>query len=236
MKSLNCPGCGASLPRNTITTDLVVCEFCGTTFHISKKLVAKPGVGGLLLDADFGNKALPGWELVNEGKLDFHRGTPSELHGFYGPRVNSYDVLKSQGSFDDFDAGVNFRFTEGNEKLIMAGLYPRFTLGGGYAVYISPLGLYDIGYLAKDKNNEWKWEIIMDWTEHAAIQKGMNKNNHLRVVCDGERILVYLNGVLGTSFKDNRSRMGRLHVVVEPNGETNLGIALSDLQVREVAR
>src|SRR5688572_29654190 len=121
MKSLNCPGCGASLPRNTITTDLVVCEFCGTTFHISKKLTAKPGVGGLLLDADFGNKALPGWEVVNDGKLDFHKGTPSELHGFYGPRVNSYDVLKSLGSFDDFDAGVNFRFTEGDEKLIKIG-------------------------------------------------------------------------------------------------------------------
>src|SRR5690349_8282633 len=142
MKALNCPGCGASPSRNVITTDFVVCEFCGTTFHVSKKLTTKPGAGGLLLDADFGNKNLPGWEVVNEGKLDFHKGNPAELHGFYGPRVNAYYVLKSLSSFDDFDAGINIRFTEGDEKLITAGFYPRFTLGGGYAVYISPLGLY----------------------------------------------------------------------------------------------
>jgi hypothetical protein len=235
MKALNCPGCGASAPKNAVKADFVVCEFCGTTFHLSKKLSAKPSVGGLLLDADFGNSALPGWEVVNEGKLDFHKGNPSELHGFYGPRVNAYYVLKSLSSFDDFDAGINIKFTEGDEKLIMAGLYPRFTLGGGYAVYLSPLGLYNIGYFSKDKNEEWKWEILMDWTEHTAIQKGMNKTNHLRVVCNGERFHVYLNGVLGTTFKDGRSRMGRLYVVAEPNGETNLGIVLSDLQVREIS-
>jgi hypothetical protein len=236
MKALNCPGCGASLPTNAINASFVVCEFCGTTFHISKKLTAKPGMGGLLLDADFASSTLPGWELVNEGKLDFHKGNPSELRGFYGPRINAYYVLKSLSSFDDIDAGINIRFTEGDEKLIMAGLYSRFTLGGGYAVYLSPLGSYNIGYFSKDNNGEWKWETVMDWTDHAAIQKGVNKNNHLRVVCDGDRFQVYLNGVLATSFKDGRSRMGRLYVVVEPNGETNLGIALSDLQVREIAR
>ena len=58
-----------------------------------------------------------------------------------------------------------------------------------------------------------------------------------RVVCDGERIRVYLNGVLATSFKDNRFKMGKLYVVAEPNGDnTNLGITFSDLQLREVAR
>ncbi len=236
MKSLNCPSCGASTPSVAMKADFVVCAFCGTTFHISKNLISKPGRGGLLLDADFGNRSLPGWEVVNEGKLDFRKGNPSELHGMYLPRINSYDVLRSLSSFDDFDAGMNIRFTDGNEKLITAGFYPRYTLGGGYAVYISPLGLYNIGYLSKDKNGEWKWENLMDWTQHTALHTGMNQNNHLRVVCDGERFYVYLNGVLGTSFKDARSKIGRLHVVVEPNGETNLGIALSDLQVREIAR
>lgn len=235
MKSLNCPSCGAST-SNIIKEDFVVCEFCGTTFHISKKLTVKPGAGGLLLDADFGNGSLPGWEIVRDGQLDFHKGNPPELRGMYQPLINAYDVLRSLASFDDFDAGMNIRFTDGNEKLITAGFYPRFTLGGGYAVYISPLGLYNIGYLSKDDKGAWKWENLMDWTAHTALHAGMNQGNHLRVVCDGDRFYVYLNGVLGTSFKDDRSKIGRLHVVVEPNGETNLGIALSDLQVREITR
>ncbi len=47
---------------------------------------------------------------------------------------------------------------------------------------------------------------------------------------------VRLQGTLATSLKDNRYKMGKLFVVAEPNGETNLGIAFSDLQVREIAK
>jgi hypothetical protein len=203
---------------------------------MSKNLRPEAGLGALLLGADFGSKFLPGWEVIDEGQLTFHKGNPSELWGFYGPRVSAYYVLKSSGYFDDFDAGINIRFTEGDQSLIMAGLYPRFSNEGGYAVYISPLGSYVIGYFTKDKDGEWKWDKLMDWTNHAAIRAGMNQNNHLRVSCDGERIRVYLNGVLATSFKDGRFKMGKLYVVAEPNGETNLGIAFSELQLREVPR
>jgi uncharacterized protein YhfF len=58
--------------------------------------------------------------------------------------------------------------------------------------------------------------------------------SRLRVIMEGEKTHVCLNGVLATSLKDNRCKMGKLHVVAEPNGETNLSVAYSDLQVREV--
>ena len=235
MKALNCPNCGAFLPQHAIKADVAVCEFCGSTFHMPGNLKPESGVGALLLGADFGSKVLPGWEVVDEGKLSFHRGNPSELRGYYGPRISAYYVLKTSGFFDDFDAGINIKFTDGDQSLIMAGMYPRFTNDGGYAVYISPIGSYVVGYFTKDEKGEWKWGTIMDWTSHSAIRAGMNQNKHLRVVCDGERIRVYLNGVLATSFKDSRFKMGKLYVVAEPNGEnTNLGITFSELQLREV--
>ena len=237
MKALNCPNCGAFLPQHAFKGDLAVCEFCGSTFHMTNNPRPETGLGALLLGADFSSRVLPGWEVVDEGKLTFHKSYPSELWGYYGPRVNAYYVLKSSGFFDDFDAGINIRFTDGDQSLIMAGMYPRFSDEGGYAVYISPIGSYVIGYFTKDEKGEWKWGTIMDWTSHSAIRVGMNQNNHLRVTCDGERIRVYLNGVLATSVKDSRFKMGKLYVVAEPNGEkTNLGIAFSDLQLREVAR
>ena len=237
MKALNCPNCGASVTIHTIKADLAVCEFCNTTFHIPKNLTSESGIGALLLGADFGSKTLPGWEVIDPAKLTFHRGNPSELRGQYGPRISAYYVLKTSGYFDDFDVGINIRFTDGDEKLIMAGLYPRFTEAGGYAVYMSAIGSYVIGYFTKDEKNEWKWGTLMDWTNHSAIRAGMHQNNHLRVVCDGERFRVYLNGMLATSFKDGHFKLGKLCVVAEPNGDnTNLGIAFSDLQLREVAR
>jgi hypothetical protein len=236
MKALNCPNCGAALSEQAVKIEFTVCDFCGTTFRMSKTLTPEPGMGDLLLGADFGNDTLPGWELIRDGDITFHKGSPSELRGFYKPRINSYYVLKSSGFLDDFDASITIKFTNGDEKLITAGFYPRMTNDGGYGVYISPVGSYNIGYFMLDTNGDFKWNNLMDWTYHASLRKGINTTNRLRVICDGERMRVYLNGVLATSLKDNRYKMGKLHVVVEPNGETNLGIAFSDLQVREIPK
>lgn len=236
MKALNCPSCGASLSENAVKADFTVCEFCGTTFRMSKTLTPEPGMGDLLLGADFRSDILPGWELIKDGEITFHKGNPSELRGFYKPRINSYYVLKSSGFLDDFDASITIKFTDGDDKLITAGFYPRMTNDGGYGMYISPVGSYNIGYFTLDTNGDFKWNTLVDWTYHASLRTGKNMTNRLRVICDGEKFRVYLNGVLATSLKDNRYMMGKLFVVAEPNGETNLGVAFSDLQVREIVR
>ena len=237
MRAFNCPNCGAALSAAALKNDIATCEFCGTTFRMSKTATPEPDMGDLLLGADFGSDTLPGWEIIRDGELSFHKGNPPELRGRYKPRINSYYVLISSGFLDDFDASVTIKFTEGDEKLITAGLYPRMNSQGGYAVYISPLGSYNIGFFTTQPNsNDFKWNTLVDWTSHVSLRKGKDVTNRLRVIIDGEKMRVYLNGVLATSLKDNRYKMGKLHVVCEPNGETNLGVAYSDLQVREVIR
>lgn len=237
MKALTCPNCGASLSAAALKTNLATCEFCGTTFRMSTTHTPEPDMGDLLLGADFGSNLLPGWELVKDGEITFHHGNPSELCGIYKPRLNSYYVLKSSGFLDDFDASITIKFTEGDEKLIAAGFFPRLTNDGGYAVYISPLGSYNVGYFTKDTtSSDLKWNTLVDWTQHTSLRKGLNVTNRLRVLFDGERIRIYLNGVLATALKDSRYAMGKLHVIVEPNGDTSLGIAFSELQVREIIR
>jgi len=237
MKALTCPNCGAALSAAALKNDPVTCEFCGTSFRISRTATPEPDMGDMLLGADFANETLPGWEIIRDGEMSFHKGNPPELRGLYKPRLNSYYVLISSGFLDDFDSGISIRFTEGDEKLITAGLYLRINNEGGYAVYISPLGQYNIGYFTVDTtSNNFKWNTLVDWTSHASLRKGKDVTNRLRVIMDGEKMRVYLNGVLATSLKDNRYKMGKLHVVAEPNGETNLGVAYSDLQVREVVR
>lgn len=237
MKALTCPNCGAALSAASLKNDLATCEFCGTTFRMSKTATPEPDMGDLLLGADFADSTLPGWEIIRDGEISFHKGNPPELRGLYKPRLNSYYVLISSGFLDDFDASINIKFTEGDEKLITAGFYPRMNSQGGYAVYISALGSYNIGYFTVDtSNNQLQWNTLVDWTSHASLRKGKDVTNRLRVIMHGEKMRVYLNGVLATSLKDNRHKMGKLHVVCEPNGETNLGVAYSDLEVREVVK
>lgn len=238
MKAYNCPNCGAALPARALKSDLAECEFCGTTFRISKTLTPEPEMGDLMLGADFGDKVLPGWEVFNEPeRLTFHRGDPPEMHGRYEPSYNSYYVLKSSGFLDDFDAGINMKFTEGVQDIIRAGFYLRFTPeGGGYAVLVSTIGSYTIGYYVKGEKGELVWEDLIAWSNHTALRPGMHETNRLRVLCDGERFRVYLNGTLATSFRDDRFKRGRLYVAVVPTEKSNLGIVFSELQLREVLR
>ena len=238
MKALNCPNCGATIPEQTIkASDLVACQFCGTTFRVSKTLTPEPDMGDLLLGADFSNKVMPGWEVINEDLLTFHDGSPSKLRGKYKPSVNSYYVLKSSGLLDDFDAGINIKFTDGNKDIIRAGFYLRFTPeSGGYAVLISALGSYTIGYYVKGKNGELVWEDLMAWTYHTALKSGINESNRLRVICDGEKFRIYLNGTLATSFKDERFKRGKLYLAAVPTEKSGLDITFSDLQLRDVLK
>lgn len=236
MQALNCPNCGAAIPERAIkASDLVMCEFCGTSFRVPKTFTPEPDMGDLMLGADFGSKVMPGWEVINENLLTFHKGRPSELRGMYNPSPNTYYVLKSSGFLDDFDASINIKFTDGDREIIRAGFYPRYTPEtGGYVVFVSAQASYTIGYYVKGANNELTWETLMAWAYHTALRDGMNETNRLRVICNGERFSVYLNGVLATSFKDDRYKKGKLFVAVAPTEKSNLGVTFSDLQLREV--
>ena len=238
MQALNCPNCGAAIPGRAIkASDLVSCEFCGTSFRVPKTLTPEPDMGDLMLGADFGDKHLPGWEVFGADKLTFHKGRPSELHGLFQPNTFTQYVLASSGLLDDFDVGINIKFTDGDREIIRGGFYPRYLHNvGGYAVFVSAQRSYTLAYYVKDDKNELIWETLLPWTFHSALRDGLHQINRLRVICDGERFSIYLNGVLATSLKDTRYKRGRLYVAVAPTEKSNLGVVFSDLQLREVIR
>ena len=237
MQALNCPNCGAALPQKAIkASDLVSCEFCGTSFRVPKTLTPEPDMGDLILGADFSSKTMPDWEVINEELLTFFKGEPSELRGSYKPSPNSYYVLKSSGFLDDFDASINIKFTGGEKDIIRAGFYLRFSDNGGYAVLVSVIGSYTVGYYKKDAKNELKWEDLLSWANHTALRAGMNETNRLRVLCDGQKFRVYLNGVLATSFKDDQFKRGKLYLAVVPTEKSSLDVSFSDLQLREILK
>lgn len=237
MQALNCPNCGAALPQKAVkASDLVSCEFCGTSFRVPKTLTPEPDMGDLILGADFSSKVMPGWEVLNEELLAFHKAKPSELRGSYAPHINTYYVLKSSGFLDDFDASINLKFTGGDKDIIRAGFYLRFTDEGGYAVLVSVIGSYTIGYYVKGDKGELVWKDLMTWANHTALRAGMNETNRLRVICDGQKFRVYLNGVLATSFKDDHFKRGKLYLAVVPTEKSSLDVTFSDLQLREVLK
>jgi len=74
----------------------------------------------------------------------------------------------------------------------------------------------------------------LNWAKHTALRSGLGQSNRLRVVTNGKRIRIYLNGVLATSLQDERFEVGQVRLGVEPSEHSNVEVAFSDLQVREV--
>jgi hypothetical protein len=236
MKALNCPNCGAALPAHAAKADIAVCEFCGTSFRLSATLTPEPDMGDLLLGADFTQKVMLGWETVNDDMLTFHMGQPPELRGSFKAQFNSYYVLKSSGFLDNFDASTTIRFLDGDKEWIRAGYFFRHTPEGGYGVMISAQASYMFGYVAKDEKGELLFYKIMPWTYHTALRPGMNEFNRLRLICNGSNFRIYLNGVLATTFQDERFKMGKFYLAAEPSEKSSMEVGFSDLQVREVSR
>lgn len=193
-------------------------------------------MGDLLLGADFSSQTMPGWETLNLDKLTFRASTPAELHGKFAPQANSYYVLKSSGLFDNFDMSANIKFTEGTKEWIRAGFYTRFTPEGGYGFLVSAQASYTFGAFVKDANGELVFQSIMAWAYHTALRAGLNQANRLRVICKEDNFRVYLNGVLATSFKDSKFKMGKLYLAAEPSEKSAIGVAFSDLQLREAPK
>jgi hypothetical protein len=234
MQSLNCPNCGASLPAHISNLDVAICEFCGTTFRISDTATPEPKMGNLFLGADFSKKPIPGWKLFNEDQLKLMSGKPPELQGSFEPKDGLFDLIGSSGLFDNVDVGVTIKFLGGKTDWIYGGIFARYGAEGGYGFLISAISSYKFGYYSKGEDGSLTWKDLISWTSHTALRSGLNELNRLRVICSGDRLKIYLNGVMATSIREKRFEVGSVYVSLAPSKESNIIAAVSDLQMREV--
>jgi len=195
-------------------------------------MTPQPELGDLILGADFRDPKVPGWIISYEDKVEFKDDDIPELWANYEPADVIFPVIRTPGPFDDFDISVTIRFIKGNIDQISAGFELRYGDEGDYVFRISAQGTFQIGW---HKEKEWG-ETLMSWTKHPNLRTEMGDPNRLRVVMQGERIRVYLNGVLATSLRDDRFSSGLIRVVISPGSDKpNTVVAYSDLQLREIA-
>jgi len=235
MDKLICPNCGAALPASAATSDVITCQYCGVTFRTSRTPTPEPDLGNLILGADFRQDDLPGWNFPNQDNVQFVHATPPELRFKYPANAGLWYALNSSGIYDDVDASVSIRFHEGDPDIIDAGLVLRYRKTiGSYCILISPLGTYVIGAYEKGTGEGLDWKVIMSWTKHSALKKGLEQVNRLRALIRGNHLRVYLNGVLASSIHDDRFDEGDIRLAAEASEKSAVDVSYSDLQVREV--
>jgi hypothetical protein len=79
--------------------------------------------------------------------------------------------------------------------------------GDGYALLISGDGFYTIQRIVNGD-----YEPLVDWTRSGVIRQG-NATNHLRVVCDGARLALTVNGELLAETTDATYTEGDIALV-----------------------
>ena len=235
MQALNCPNCGAALPAHAAKSDVVTCEFCSTTFRVPKSFTPEPDMGDLILDADFSRKPIPGWSILNEANTMLMGGNPPSIRAQFEARTGVYDILSTSGLYDNLDASVTITFLEGDVEYVRAGMFLRYQAKVGcYGFLVSAQCSYKMGFYELKEDDSLFWKDIITWTSHTALRSGLNQPNRLRVVANENRLRVFLNGVIATSIKHDKFDTGKVTVSLEPCKESNITVAFSDLQLREV--
>jgi len=226
---LACANCGAAINPDAMRGDVAVCGYCGAAFRVAASLTPEPAMGDLLLGADFRDPSVPGWIISLPDQVEFRPGSPAEAWVALAASDLIHAVVRTPGPLDDFDAGVTVRFISGVHDQASAGLEVRSWDAGDYTVRISAQGTFSLGW-----HDQSAWGgYLVPWANHPALRGQWGDANRLRVVMRGERMRVYLNGVLAASLHDDRFASGRIRVVLAPGKGGDAVAAFSDVQVRE---
>lgn len=232
IQTFQCPNCGAALSANALKAEIAACEYCGTTFRLAKSPTPEPDMGDVLLAADFRDPQVPGWLLSNPDKIRFLSSPQPELFAFFPSSDLIYPVLRTPGPFDDFDVSVTIRFTEGNYEYISAGIEFRYSSAGDYVARISAQGTYSLGWHEK---STWGGSLV-EWSTHPSMRKQIGQPNRLRIIARGARLRMYINGVLAASLLDSKFNAGLIRISISSGNHSSIGVAFSDLQLREAPR
>lgn len=229
-EAITCPNCGASESLGGFRGVVFECRYCNTTFRVPVSMTPEPDIGDLLLGADFTEPDIPGWRIVDTDKITFKEGPPPELWAKYPKSDSIHPVLRTPAPFDDFDVSVTIRFIDGKYEQISAGFELRFSDDGDYVIRISAQGTFSVGW---HKETDWG-DHLVKWTKHPILKTEMGEPNRLRVLMKGDRIRVYINGVMATSLRDERYSSGLVRVVVSPGNDSGIEAVFSSLQLRAV--
>lgn len=233
LNHFECPSCGAPFKINSgQPAGILKCQYCGKSFQVNPDQDAPVGDSAILLQADFNDPNLPGWEKVNADKQVIVPGEQPSLAATFQPSDRVHYILKTSGYFEDQDIRVKIRFLEGHQEYIRAGVCTRYEdAKGGYCVLVSAQQTYILGLYETPPGGEMAWRSIMNWRFHSSLKPGLNQDNELRVVHQGTQLSIYLNGVLATSITDSQYRRGQSHLAAEPSEKTSIKVAFTDLVI-----
>jgi hypothetical protein len=100
-----------------------------------------------------------------------------------------------------------------------------------YAFEVSGDGYIWIGWCSELCRGETVALVGGNWFRSAAVNKGLQETNRLRVVAEGTRMTFYVNGIEVGRTSDGRLAEGDIAVAVETLGEPGVRVAFDNFKV-----
>jgi AAA-like domain len=165
----------------------------------------------VLLREDF--KSPSTWKIPPSAKIKngglFHQTSEDEINGrslsIWDVKDNqianfdfSADAKKVKGS-DSLEFGIIARYNSANQPRIVDNYFYLLIKGNGN---------FSLGKLSS--NN--KWEHKVGWKYSTTIKQG-NNLNRLRIVCEGKRVIGWINNQRVGMFEDDSYKSGKIGVI-----------------------
>ncbi|MBN1954475.1 MAG: hypothetical protein JW900_05415 [Anaerolineae bacterium] len=180
----------------------------------------------VLFEDDFSDPST-GWEID-----EFDTGTIGYGPGYYyvtttelGSMMWGQAMRNFSNTIIDVDATqVSAPSNDNNAYGVMCRVQSD---SNGYLLRVSGDGYYAVHRIVNDE-----FEPLVDWTTSTVINMG-NATNHLRVVCDGDRLTLIVNGEVLADIRDTTYTSGDIALTATTFEEEGTEIHYDNLVVTE---
>lgn len=129
----------------------------------------------------------------------------------------SADAKKVNGS-DNLEFGIVARYNSQNQPRIVDNYYYLLIKGNGN---------FALGKLSSSN----KWEHKLGWKYSTTIKQG-NNLNRLRIVCDGKRVIGWINNQRVGMFEDDSYKSGKIGVISTRSEKNALAVYFDNVIVK----
>jgi hypothetical protein len=143
-------------------------------------------------------------------------------------RTSQYSLWYGK-NFEDFDFSLKSSKVNGADDVEL-GLIARHNNGNFYYLLTKGNGQFAMG-----KHSELKgWEHKVGWQKSPSIKRGNNQNK-LRIVCNGKRVIGWINNQRVGMFEDESYTSGQIGIISGRGDGDAVAVYFDDVVVKEKA-
>lgn len=190
------------------------------SYHFSK----------VVLNEDFKSpstwKKSPSAQIKNGGL--FHQTTEEEINL---RSLSIWDIKNNQ--LANFDFSTDAKKVNGSDNLEF-GIIARYnsqdqpsTVDKYYYLLIKGNGTFAMGKMSASNN----WDHKIGWQDSTTIKQG-NNLNRLRIVCDGKRVIGWINDQRVGMFEDDSYKSGKIGVISTRSKKNTIAVYFDNVIVK----